>query len=392
MDKKFDRERWHYPVLDRYTYLDTATTGLIPQYACDAMNAYLQNRTNLAMDIDDYHLQWDFADDVRDEIAAMIGAESGDEIAFGQNSSTLFNIFCNGLAFEKGDNVVIYENAFPAMTYVWLNMKEQLGLEVRVARALDGETTPEALFALADEHTKAITVCHVDSGNGYRHDLKAIGTWCREHGIAFGVDATQGCGAMRLDVKDMKIDFLTTSAYKWLQGVQGIGFAFIDKAFMKCLRQTEMGWANVADRINGEPFDLVVSSKACRFENGGLPAIGLYGLHETIASYMRLGGEDIENYILDLTDYLYRKAEMTEGISIAFPHDREHRSGLISLRVPGGLGLTESRLRANGMRAKIQGEDRMRIALHYYNNTQDIDRLIGYLESCMAKSGGQKHE
>ena len=92
-----------------------------------------------------------------------------------------------------------------------------------------------------------------------------------------------------------------------------------------------MGWANVADRINGEPFDLVVSSKACRFENGGLPAIGLYGLHETIASYMRLGGEDIENYILDLTDYLYRKAEMTEGISIAFPHDREHRLSLIHI-------------------------------------------------------------
>ena len=67
--------------IDRYTYLDTATTGLIPQYACDAMNTYLQNRTDLAMDIDDYHW-WEYADDVRDEIAAMIGAESGDEIAF----------------------------------------------------------------------------------------------------------------------------------------------------------------------------------------------------------------------------------------------------------------------------------------------------------------------
>ena len=67
------------------------------------------------------------------------------------------------------------------MTYVWLNLKEQLGLEVRVARSSDGETAPESLFSLADEHTKAVTVCHVDSGNGYRHDLKTIGTWCREH-------------------------------------------------------------------------------------------------------------------------------------------------------------------------------------------------------------------
>lgn len=130
----------------------------------------------------------------------MIGAGSGDEIAFGQNSSTLFNIFCNGLDFRKGDNVVIYENAFPAMTYVWLNLKEQLGLEVRVAGSVGGETAPEALFSLADKHTKAVTVCQVDSGNGYRHDLKAIGLWCREHKIPFGVDATQGCGAMGLQV------------------------------------------------------------------------------------------------------------------------------------------------------------------------------------------------
>ena len=385
MDNKFNRERWHYPVLDRYTYLDTATTGLIPQYACDAMNTYLQNRTDLAMDIDDYHWQWEYADDVRDEIAAMIGAESGDEIAFGLNSSSLFNIFCNGLTFEEGDNVVIYENAFPAMTYVWLNLKEQLGLEVRVARSSDGETAPESLFSLADEHTKAVTVCHVDSGNGYRHDLKTIGTWCREHRIPFGVDATQACGAMQLDVKDMKIDFLTTSAYKWLQGIQGIGFAYIDKDFMKNLRQSEMGWANVKDRINGGPFDLIISKRACRLENGGLPAIGLYGLHETVKTYRRLGGREIEDYILDLTDYLYKEAGTLDGFSISCPHQRACRSGLVSLNLPHGLGLTEARLREAGIRAKLQGQDRMRVALHYYNNTRDIDRLMEYLKSCIQK-------
>lgn len=385
MDNKFNRERWHYPVLDRYTYLDTPTTGLIPQYACDAMNTYLQNRTDLAMDIDDYHWQWEYSDDVRNEIAAMIGGESGDEIAFGQNSSSLFNIFCNGLTFEKGDNVVIYENAFPAMTYVWLNLKEQLGLEVRVAGAVNGETAPESLFSLADEHTKAVTVCHVDSGTGYRHDLKAIGTWCREHRIPFGVDATQACGAMKLDVKDMKIDFLTTSAYKWLQGIQGIGFAYIRKEFINTLKQSEMGWANVHDRINGEPFELIISKKAGRFENGGLPAVGLYGLHETVKAYMRLKGGDIEEYILDLTDYLYSEVGKTEGLSISFPHDRQHRSGLVSLKLPEGLGLTESRLRESGIRARLQGQDRMRVGLHYYNNRQDIDCLMDYLKSCIKK-------
>ena len=111
MSDKFRRERRHYPVLERFAYLDNATTGAIPQYACDAMCTYLQERTRLGMDIDYYHDQWDFADTVRDQIAQLLNAESGKTIAFGQNASSLFNIFCNGLDLHAGDNVVIYETA-----------------------------------------------------------------------------------------------------------------------------------------------------------------------------------------------------------------------------------------------------------------------------------------
>ena len=35
------------------------------------------------------------------------------------------------------------------------------------------------------------------------------------------------CGAMKINVQEMNVDFLTTSVYKWLQGIQGLGFAYI---------------------------------------------------------------------------------------------------------------------------------------------------------------------
>lgn len=386
MRNKFQLERRHYPVLENYTYLDTSTTGAIPQYACDAICAYLRERTNLGMDIDGYHEQWEFADIVRDEIAEIIGAESGKTIAFGQNSSTLFNLFCNGLQLKKGDNVVVYETAFPAMTYQWLNIEKNLGVEVRVAKAENGAVTPEALFALADEKTKALTVCHVDSGTGYRHDLKAIGRWCRTRHIPFGVDATQSCGAMKINVQEMEIDFLTTSIYKWLQGVQGLGFAYIAPSFMPRLAQTEMGWANVSDRINGGPFDLEISDTACRFENGSLPAPGLYGLREVLHTYQRLGAEDIENYILDLTEYLYRQVEAVPGLSLPFAYGRERRSNLVCIAYPRELAITDASARRAGIRIRVQREDRMRVGIHYYNNREDIDRLMEYLTACLKEN------
>lgn len=380
MTIKFQLERRHYPVLERYAYLDSSTTGIIPQYACDAMCAYLRERSELGMDIQTYHEQWEFADLVRCEIAQMLGAEGGHTIAYGQNSSTMFNLFCNGLQLRRGDNVVLYETAFPAMTYQWLNLQRLLGIELRVAKAENGQITPDALFDLVDERTRAVTVCHVDSGTGYRHDLKTIGKWCRENHVPFGVDATQSCGAMQIDVQDMKIDFLTSSVYKWLQGVQGLAFAYVSPSFMPFLLQTEMGWANVRDRINGDPFELDISQTACRFENGGLPAPGLYGLTEVLHTYMRLGAEDIQNYILDLSEYLHQRVKGTPGLSMAFEYDRNHSSSLNFIVIPKGLELSDRILRNAGIRAKI-GSGLIRVGIHYFNNKRDIDRLVDFLKN-----------
>lgn len=385
---KFRRERRHYPVLEQYAYLDNATTGAIPQYACDAICTYLQERTRLGMDIDYYHDQWDFSDEVRGQIAQLLNAEGGETIAFGQNSSTLFNLFTNGLDLQKGENIVVYETAFPAMTYQWLNLEQRLGIEVRVAKAENGKVDCQSLFALADDKTRAITVCHVDAGTGYRHDLKAIGQWCRAHGIPFGVDATQSCGAMKIDVRDMNIDFLSTSTYKWLQGIQGLGFAYISPALMSKLTQYDVGWANVNDRVNNGPFDYILSDTACRFENGGLPASGLYGLSKVLETYQRLGGDDIQARILELEDYLEQRVNETEGLSMVFSHEEGHRSNLAFITFPESLGLSEAVIKQHGIRARVQRKDRMRIGIHYYNDKSDIDRLIDFLKNRMKETGG----
>lgn len=385
MKDKFRRERYNYPVLERYTYLDNATTGLIPQYACDAMTSYLRQRATDGMDIDWYHDQWDFADDVRALIARMIGAESGQTICFGQNSSALFNIFCNGLGLKEGENVVVYDTVFPAMSYQWLNLQNAAGISVRIAKTKDGAVAPEDLFALVDDKTRAITVCHVDAGTGYRHDLKAIGHWCREHGIAFGVDATQSCGAMKIDVQAMEIDFLTSSSYKWLQGIQGIGFAYVSPSLMKKLGQPEIGWASVSDRINGGTWDMIMAENACRFECGGLPAVGLYGLKETISTYLKLGADDIQARILEVEAYLEEQVNKTDGLCMAYSHAPEHRSGLAFVNFPESCGLSEAVVKANGIRVRCSSPTKMRVGIHYFNSKEDIDRLIDFLKQRMAR-------
>lgn len=381
MTSVFQRERRHYPVLAHYAYLDTGTTGAIPLYAYDAMNRYLQQRVDDAMDIDFYHEQWDFAEDVRGQIAQMIHAQSGDCIAFGQNSSALFNLFCTGIGLGKGDNVVIYTTAYPAMVAQWMYLKETVGIEVRVAQADNGTVSVESLLALCDERTKAITVCHVDSGTGYRHDLQALGAFCRKHDIWLGVDATQSCGAMAIDVQAMQVDFMTTSCYKWLQSIQGIGFAYCAPRLLKKIKPADIGWASMKNRVNGDAFALELSETASRLESGGLPAPGLYGLYTVLETYQRLGAQAIEDEILSTVAYLYQRVQEVDDVQIAFPQPMEHRSNLVSLQLPAHISLCEKQLRAGAVRAKCLGGNRLRIAIHYYNDKHDIDRLIDFLKT-----------
>jgi len=380
MSSKFEFERNNYPVLERYAYLNTPTTGAIPTYAANAINSFIQKRSENGVDIKFYHEEWEFADVVRDEIAEMIGAESGDEIAFGNNSSSMYNILLNGMEFQPDDNMVTYDTSYAAMICACLNKGDKESVEVRIAKSKEGRVCPEDLFDLVDERTRAINVCHVDSGTGLRHDLKKIGNFCRERGILFGVDATQSCGAMHIDVEDMKIDFLTNSIYKWLQGIQGFGFAYINKDLVASLNQADMGWANLSNRINGDPFSVDLSKTASRFECGGLTMVGLYGLSPVIRNYLRLDGRDIQEYVLDLSQYLYDQVETVEGFDVTYPYERDKRSSIVWITIPEEYGITDMTLKEKGIRAQSNGR-RIRAGLHYFNNRSDIDRLIKYFKS-----------
>ena len=80
---------------------------------------------------------------------------------------------------------------------------------VEVARRLRSDT----LF---------VSVMHANNEIGTIQPIAEIGALCREHGVLFHTDAVQTFGKLPLDVRAMKIDFLSLSGHK-LHGPKGIG-------------------------------------------------------------------------------------------------------------------------------------------------------------------------
>jgi len=380
---KFQQQRQYYPVLGWNTFINTAQNGLIPTYAAQAMTQYIERRHINALDVIAMTAQWDDADLMREQIGQVLNCKPR-EVVLGVNASELFNIFANGIGLKAGDNVVTYDCAYYSMNYIWFN-KQSEGVEVRVAKSHDGRVDAEDLMALCDENTKALTVCHVDFGSGYRHDLEKLGTFCREHGIWFGVDATQACGAMNIDVQKMKVDFLATSTYKWLQCLLGLGFAYISENMLDHLSQCIMGWVGTKDKLHNDTMVMDMTTDARRFECGGLNFCAMEGLKKTLATYLRLGKQDVEDYILSLSAYAYERAAALKKCRVMGDMPVEHRSGIVTIQYPESFGICREFLQSRNINAMPRGNAACRISLHYYNNRDDVDRFFDLLEELEGK-------
>ena len=70
--------------------------------------------------------------------------------------------------------------------------------------------------------TLLASVMHANNEIGTIQPIAEIGALCREHGVLFHTDAVQTFGKLPLDVRAMKIDFLSISGHK-LHGPKGIG-------------------------------------------------------------------------------------------------------------------------------------------------------------------------
>lgn len=387
LKQKFDRERQNFPALERWVYLDHASGGLFPRYSTDAMKQYLEGMCENSMTFKEFTETWDFADEMRPEVAKMFHCQSS-EIMYGLSSTWLFNIFINGIGLKPGDNIITTSNSHASVPYIMLN-KRQDGVEVRFVHPKEGVTEPQDIFDLVDEHTRAICLCYVENTYGFKHNLKTYGEYCREHGIWFAVDATQAAGAMKIDVEEMKIDFLTTSSYKWLCCILGIGFAFISKRLQEQLKLTDTGWSCSEDRWHKDPEHPVLSKDARRFECGGISVVGLKGVSTIIRRYNELGAEDVQEYCLSLVDYLYSRVEkeLTKA-KVYGGFKQENRSSIVTLAVPEEWELTDEKAAQRGIRAHSPAKGLLRVGFHYYNNTEDVDRLVEFLKELEGEKNG----
>jgi cysteine desulfurase / selenocysteine lyase len=364
-----------FPVTKNYIYLNHAA---IAPYSIPVTEAL----RNIITDISDngsvnWHNWLAVVKETRSAMARLVNAQP-EEIAFVRNTSDGVSAVANGIDWLEGDNVVSCDIEFPANIYPWMQL-EKRGVELRLAHAEEGRIEPEALFALADERTRVIALSWVQYASGYRADLRSIGRFCREKDILFFVDAIQGLGALRMDVEADLVDAFAADTHKFLMGPEGLGVLFLSERALSRVEPAVVGWMSVKEwwRCFDEEFDyrLEYQPGALRFECGTPNTIGLHAFHAAIDLFLKLGMERIEDYLLDLCDYL-REGLAGIGFEQLVPRRREESSAIVCCRhktkSPEQLyrELSEKRI----ICAPRCGW--LRISPHFYNTRSEIDRVL----------------
>ena len=212
-------------------YLDNAATTRTAQEVVDAMLPYFTESYGNPSSI--YELgqrSKEAITNAREEIARVIGAKT-EEIYFTGGGSEADN-WAIKAAYEayknKGNHIITTKIEHHAVLHTCQYLEKQGARVTYLDVDENGLVDLDQLQKAITPETILITIMFANNEIGTIEPVKEIGMTAREHGILFHTDAVQAFGQVPIDVDEMNIDMLSSSAHK-INGPKGIGCLYIRK-------------------------------------------------------------------------------------------------------------------------------------------------------------------
>jgi len=365
------RARAEFPVTENYAYLNSAGAGPVSRRVAETV-AQLYGEM-----LESGDRLWDVwlarREEARAAVARLINAEP-DEIGFTTNTSTGMNLIVDAL--EGARDVVSCELEFPTSTIPWMHR----GARVRLVKAVDGVVRTEDLLAQAADES-VVCISHVQFSNGLRMPIEEIGT--NKGRRTFVVNASQSAGVLPVDVKRMKIDALCSNGHKWMLAGYGSGFVYLSRELLERTRPRAISWMSGEDpfAMRNDSYD-VRGDAAARAEIGCPHFAGIFALGESARHLLEIGTDRIEQRALALNRRMTER--LTEaGWKILSPLCDESSRSAETLVEAADPRAVVKHLSRNKVAVSVKPEG-FRATTHFFNDEEDIARLVAALEDLRA--------
>ena len=202
-------------------YLDNAATTFKPYSVIDAINYYYTHES-VNIHRGDYDLSYQVSNEyenTRDKVASFINSNRK-EVVFTSGASASLNLVAYGYGLsklKKGDVILTTEAEHASNILPWFKVAEVTGAKIEYVPLLaDGKFTLDNFKNAMHENVKVVTMANVSNVLGYILPMKEITAIAHQYGAVVICDGAQSVPHIKMDVKDLDVDFLAFSGHKML--------------------------------------------------------------------------------------------------------------------------------------------------------------------------------
>lgn len=394
-----EKIREDFPILGRTVYnkpliyLDNAATTQKPKCVIDAISdAYCNVNANVHRGIHFLSQQaTEMLESARETVRSFISAESTEEIIFTRGTTESLNLLAASFAerfLQKDDEIIISAAEHHSNIVPWQMQAQKRGFVIRIAPITEsGELDFDALQLLVNPKTKLISITHVSNVLGSVMPIKQIAEIAHKNGAYIAVDGAQSAPHIRVDVKELDVDFFAFSGHK-VYGPTGIGVLYGKRELLEQLPPYQGG----GEMIKKVTFEHTTYNELpYKFEAGTPDYVGSIALAKAIDYVQELGMENIAAYEDELCAYAVEKLRAIDGIR--FIGEPKQRSGVVSFLVgnthPSDIGTLLDKLGvavrtghhcAEPLMDRFGIPGTVRASFALYNTKAEIDAFIVALE------------
>ena len=295
-------------------YLDNAaTTFPKPKQVVDAMYNYMLNiggnagRGNYSNSLQSNRCLYD----ARETICNFFGYDNPSNVIFTNNVTTSLNMLIKGL-LKPGDHVITSSMEHNSVMRPLIDCKNSIHIDLDIVNAdSKGFVSVDDIEKSIRSETKLVIITQASNVTGSIQNIKQIGKLCKDNGIFFIVDSSQGAGVLDINMKLIHADAIAFTGLKSLLGPQGIGGFIIDDNLNKnCLSILQGGTGSLSYSL--EQPDFLPDKFECGTHN--LP--GIVGLSESIKFINSIGLNEINEHNKYLLKHLLNGLMNISGLKV----------------------------------------------------------------------------
>ncbi len=379
-EQEIEKWRAEFPILKTTAHLGNCSQSAQSIRVRESINSYLDNWLTVGMDWDSWVEEVNLA---KAEFAKLINADPS-EIAVSSCVSEAVSSVANALDYTgKRNKVVVTDAEFPTVDYIWL-ANQRNGAKVDFISVNENHQIDiEEYERYIDDNTLITSITQVYYLNGFKQDIAKIAEIAHNKGSLILVDAYQGLGTEPVDVKKMNIDMLTSGCLKYLFGIPGIAFLYVNKDLVQKLKPTSTGWFGQTNPFLFQTRYNDWSETTSRLDTGTQPVLNSYAARAGLKIINEVGVERIKDRIDMLSAYALQGC-LSRDLTTISPFDVNKKGGTTAIVVTPKINSheMEAELRKRNVIASGRG-DVIRIAPHFYSKPEEIDYALDMIKQIM---------